>query len=56
VARLRRPGAAGLQCPADQGRPLIFANDRRDLPLIFALANLGADLLYAYLNPRLRLG
>lgn len=48
------------------GRLLTFAIDRRDLPLlqavsmitvfIFALANLIADLLYAYLNPRIRLG
>lgn len=48
------------------GRMLIFAIDRRDLPLIqaitmvtvvgFTLANLAADLLYAYLNPRIRLG
>ena len=47
------------------GRLLVFAIDRRDLPLIqaiamivvitFALANLGADLLYAVLNPRIRL-
>lgn len=46
------------------GRLMIFAIDRRDLPLIqalamitvlgFALANLAADLLYAYLNPRIR--
>jgi peptide/nickel transport system permease protein len=46
------------------GRLLIFAIDRRDLPLIqavvmvtvlgFALANLLADLLYAWLNPRIR--
>jgi peptide/nickel transport system permease protein len=46
------------------GRLLIFAIDRRDLPLIqavvmitvlgFALANLLADLLYALLNPRIR--
>jgi peptide/nickel transport system permease protein len=44
---------------------MTFAIDRRDLPLmqaitmltvlVFALANLGADLLYAYLNPRIRL-
>jgi peptide/nickel transport system permease protein len=44
---------------------MTFAIDRRDLPLmqaitmltvlIFALANLAADLLYAYLNPRIRL-
>ncbi len=48
------------------GRLLIFAIDRRDLPLIqavtmmtvvgFTLANLAADLLYATLNPRIRLG
>jgi peptide/nickel transport system permease protein len=47
------------------GRLLTFAIDRRDLPLLqaitlvtvlsFALANLMADLLYAYLNPRIRL-
>jgi len=47
------------------GRLMTFAIDRRDLPLmqaitmltvlIFALANLAADLLYAYLNPRIRL-
>jgi peptide/nickel transport system permease protein len=46
------------------GRLLVFAIDRRDLPLIqaitlvtvliFALANLAADLLYAFLNPRIR--
>jgi peptide/nickel transport system permease protein len=47
------------------GRLLLFAIDRRDLPLLqaitmvtvvaFALANLAADLLYAYFNPRIRL-
>lgn len=47
------------------GRLLVFAIDRRDLPTIqaitmitvlgFALANLTADLLYAILNPRIRL-
>lgn len=47
------------------GRLLTFAIDRRDLPLlqaitlvgvfVFALANLAADLLYALLNPRIRL-
>ncbi len=47
------------------GRLLTFAIDRRDLPLlqaitmvtvlIFVLANLAADLLYAFLNPRIRL-
>lgn len=48
------------------GRLMTFAIDRRDLPLLqavtlvtvlgFSLANLAADLLYAYLNPRIRLG
>jgi peptide/nickel transport system permease protein len=48
------------------GRLMVFAIGRRDLPLLqsislvavlgFALANLGADLLYAALNPRIRLG
>lgn len=47
------------------GRLLVFAIDRRDLPLLqavtmvtvlgFALANLFADLFYAYLDPRIRL-
>lgn len=47
------------------GRLLVFAIERRDLPLLqavtmvtvvgFAGANLAADLLYAYLNPRIRL-
>jgi peptide/nickel transport system permease protein len=47
------------------GRFLVFAIDRRDLPLLqavtmvtvfgFALANLVADLLYAALNPQIRL-
>lgn len=47
------------------GRLLLFAIDRRDLPLMqaitmvtvsgFTLANLVADLLYAWLNPRIRL-
>jgi peptide/nickel transport system permease protein len=47
------------------GRLLVFAIDRRDLPLLqavtmvtvfgFALANLIADLLYAALNPQIRL-
>jgi len=47
------------------GRLMIFAIDRRDLPLLqavtmvtvlgYAIANLGADLLYAALNPRIRL-
>jgi len=44
---------------------MVFAIDRRDLPLLqavtlvtvlgFAIANLIADLLYAYMNPRIRL-
>jgi len=48
------------------GRLLTFAIDRRDLPLLqaitllavlgFSLSNLAADLLYATLNPRIRLG
>lgn len=48
------------------GRLLVFAVDRRDLPLIQAIsmitavgyagANLAADLLYALLNPRVRFG
>lgn len=47
------------------GRLLTFAIDRRDVPLLqaislvavlaFALANLVADVLYAVLNPRIRL-
>ena len=47
------------------GRLMIFAIDRRDLPLLqavimvtvlgFALANLAADMLYGGLNPRIRL-
>lgn len=47
------------------GRLLVFAIDRRDLPLmqaitmvtvfVFASANLVADLLYAAFNPRIRL-
>jgi peptide/nickel transport system permease protein len=46
------------------GRLLVFAIDRRDLPLLqavtmmavigFALANMAADLLYGMLNPRIR--
>ncbi len=46
------------------GRLLTFAIDRRDLPLLqaitfatvagYSFANLIADLLYAYLNPRIR--
>jgi peptide/nickel transport system permease protein len=48
------------------GRLMVFAINNRDLPLIqagvmisvtvFAGANLIADLLYAALNPRIRLG
>jgi peptide/nickel transport system permease protein len=48
------------------GRLLVFAIDRRDLPLLqavtmitvvgYMLANLAADLIYAALNPRIRLG
>ena len=45
---------------------IVFAIERRDLPLLqvvtmltvvaFAVANLVADVLYAYLTPRIRLG
>ncbi|NQS91313.1 MAG: hypothetical protein HQ574_02805 [Chloroflexi bacterium] len=45
---------------------MIFAINRRDLPTLqacvmisvvgFAIANLAADLLYAALNPRIRVG
>lgn len=48
------------------GRLLMFAIQRRDLPLlqvtilivtsVYCVANLGADLLYAYVNPRIRYG
>ncbi|MDX1413564.1 MAG: ABC transporter permease [Candidatus Promineifilaceae bacterium] len=48
------------------GRLIVFAIDRQDLPLlqavtmvtvlVFALSNLTADVLYAYLDPRIRLG
>ena len=48
------------------GRLLIFAIEQKDIPLIqagilavtavYALANLAADLLYAYFNPRIRYG
>jgi peptide/nickel transport system permease protein len=48
------------------GSLLTFAIDRRDIPLLqaitlvavvgFALANLFADMLYAYLDPRIRFG
>jgi len=48
------------------GRLMLFAIDRRDLPLlqavtmltviVYALANLIADILYAILNPKIRLG
>jgi len=47
------------------GRLMVFAIDRHDLPLLqaltmvtvlgFALANLFADITYAYLDPRIRL-
>ncbi len=48
------------------GRLLVFAIERRDLPLIqssilivsaiYCVANLVADLLYAYFNPKIRYG
>lgn len=48
------------------GRLLVYAIQRRDLPLIqassmiivfiFTFSNLGADLLYSVLNPRIRVG
>ena len=48
------------------GRLMVFAIGRRDLPMLqaismitvaaFALANLAADLVYAALNPRIRVG
>ena len=48
------------------GRLMIFAIDRRDLPLLqaitmltvggYAFANLAADLLYATFNPKIRMG
>jgi len=48
------------------GRTLVFAIEHHDLPLlqagmmvvtaIYAIANLVADLSYAYLNPRIRFG
>ena len=48
------------------GRLMVFAINHRDLPLlqsismitvfVFALANLAADLAYAWLNPRIRIG
>lgn len=48
------------------GRLMVFAISRRDLPLLqsitmitvlgFAVANLAADLAYAALNPRIRIG
>ena len=48
------------------GRLLVYAIQRRDLPLIqassmiivfvFTFSNLGADLLYSVLNPRIRIG
>ncbi len=46
------------------GRLVLYAVQRRDLPLIqattmlilriLAVANLGADIIYALLNPRIR--
>jgi peptide/nickel transport system permease protein len=46
------------------GRLVLFAVQRRDIPLIesttmiivviFALANLAADIIYALVNPRIR--
>ena len=55
-----------LQAAAGLGRLMVFAINHRDLPLlqsvsmiavvIFALANLAADLAYAWLNPRIRIG
>ena len=48
------------------GRLLMFAIERHDLPLIqgsilviaaiYCLANLAADLLYAFFNPKIRYG
>ena len=48
------------------GRVLIFSLERQDLPMmqaailvltaVYCLANLGADLLYAVVNPRIRYG
>ena len=48
------------------GRMLIFSLERQDLPMmqaailvltaVYCLANLGADLLYAVVNPRIRYG
>lgn len=48
------------------GRLLIYAIQRRDLPLIqagsmivvaiYSFSNLGADILYSFLNPRIRVG
>jgi peptide/nickel transport system permease protein len=48
------------------GRLLVFAIERHDLPLIqasiliiaaiYAFANLTADLLYAFFNPKIRYG
>jgi peptide/nickel transport system permease protein len=48
------------------GRLLLFAIERHDLPLIqatilvvaaiYCFANLAADLLYAYFNPKIRYG
>ena len=48
------------------GRLLIYAIQRRDLPMIqagsmivvaiYSFSNLGADILYSFLNPRIRVG
>jgi len=48
------------------GRLLVYGIQRRDLPLIqacsmivvtvYMLSNLGADILYSVLNPRIRVG
>jgi peptide/nickel transport system permease protein len=48
------------------GRLLVFSIQQRDIPMlqasivvvaaVYALANLGADLLYAWLNPKIRYG
>jgi peptide/nickel transport system permease protein len=48
------------------GRLLVYSIQRRDLPLIqagsmivvaiYSFSNLGADILYSYLNPRIRVG
>jgi peptide/nickel transport system permease protein len=48
------------------GRMLIFAIEQKDIPMVqagilsvtavYAFANLAADLLYAFFNPRIRYG